>query len=325
MLGYYLNLPKLQNIHSLSREINISVYTLNKISFNIERNYKEITVDKKSGGERTISIPSKKLKLIQLWILRSILEKVPFENSATAFRKKTNIKKNLEKHSGKDFFLCLDIENFFGSIEAKNVNNFFQTLGYNKNVSFILTKFCTYKGALPQGGVTSPLLSNILNVQLDKRLNGFLSPKGIIYTRYADDIILSSNHPDKLMKVKKRAEDIISDQGYSINSKKTRLLRIGSQRKIVGLVYSDNQNIGIGRKKKRELRAKIYDYETNPLTKIPLNHLLGWMSFIKDVDPNGYEQLNKYWINLKEKLKVDSESESDRDDVLIDCDDYDFY
>lgn len=303
MLGYYLNLPKIENMHSITKEINISAYTLNKISFNSTQNYQEVEIRKRNGKTRTLAVPSKNLKIIQLWILKYILEKIPFENSATAFKKNTNIKDNLVKHRGKEFFLCLDIEDFFGSIEARKVCNFFKSLGYNKNVSFILTNFCTYKGSLPQGGVTSPLLSNILNVQLDKRLNGLLSPKGIIYTRYADDIVLSSNHPDKLLKVKKNVENIIIDQGYKLNPDKTRLLRVGNQRKVVGLVYSDTQAIGIGRKKKRELRTKIHNYEMKAPTAVELEHLLGWMSFIKDVDPVGHEQLSKYWTKLKKKLK----------------------
>lgn len=303
MKGYFLNIPKINSMHDLSKLLNLSEYTLNKICFGNAHHYKEVEIEKGYGSTRTLAVPGFRLKTIQYWILRNILEGLPFEDCATAFKKKHSIRDNLKQHIGKEYFLCLDIKDFFGSISSKNTHDFFENLGYNSKASMILSNFCTYKNGLPQGGVTSPSLSNLLNIKLDKRLKGFLIPKNINYTRYADDIILSSNHPDKLMKIKNQVEKIIRDEGYVINTEKTRLLRPGSQRKIVGLVYSDSQKVGIGRKQKRLIRAKIHNYETES-GKYPdttLNKILGWMSFIKDVDPAGYNQLLSYWQQLKKQ------------------------
>src|SRR5699024_12094895 len=90
---------------------------------------------------------------------------------------------------------------------------------------------------------------------------------------------------------------------YQINNKKTRLLRPGSQRKIVGLIYSDDQKIGIGRKQKKLLRAKIHNYitKTGKYPDTTLNSILSWISFVKDVDPEGYKQLTYFWRDLKKK------------------------
>lgn len=289
-------------MNDISRELNLSVYSLNKIYFAVDKQYKVMEKKKRNGESRILAAPGYKLKAIQYWILRNILEKLTFEKNATAFKKGQSIKRNIEVHRGKEYFLCLDIEDFFGSINRIKVYKLFRSIGYNHKVSSIFARFCTYKGSLPQGGVTSPYLSNLLNIQLDRRINGYLSQRSIIYSRYADDIVVSSNHPDKLIEVKRQIEKIIEDEGYVINKSKTRLLRPGNQRKIVGLVYSDYQEIGIGRKKKRIIRSKIFNYEKNkePSEK-ELQHILGWMSFIKDVDPKGYSQLSKFWNSLKQE------------------------
>lgn len=310
MSSYFLNIPRIKSMYDLSRLLNLSEYTLNRICFASDRHYKEVEVKKNNGDTRILAVPGFKLKTIQYWILRNILEGLPFEDCATAFKKKHNIRDNLNQHVGKEYFLCLDIKNFFGSISKTNTQNFFRNLGYNSKASRILSNLCTYENSLPQGGVTSPSLSNLLNIRLDKRLKGFLIPKNIIYTRYADDIILSSNHPDKLLRVKNLVEKIINSEGYRINHEKIRLLRPGNKRKIIGLVYSDDQTIGIGRKQKRLLRAKIHNFETKSgrYPETNLNKLLGWMSFLKDVDPKAYNQLSSFWLDLKEREDEKKES-----------------
>ena len=46
---------------------------------------------------------------------------------------------------------------------------------------------------LPQGSPCSPILSNMVCVDLDRRLSGLAKQFRVDYTRYADDITFSSN------------------------------------------------------------------------------------------------------------------------------------
>lgn len=48
--------------------------------------------------------------------------------------------------------------------------------------------------ALPQGSPCSPILSNMVCVDLDRRLSGLAKQFRVDYTRYADDMTFSSNH-----------------------------------------------------------------------------------------------------------------------------------
>jgi len=76
----------------------------------------------------------------------------------------------------------------------------FNSIGYNREISSLLTNLCVFKGRLPQGAPTSPKLANLVSAKLDARIHGYAGPKGIVYTRYADDITLSAQSVQKLEK-----------------------------------------------------------------------------------------------------------------------------
>ena len=246
------------------------------------------------------------MKAVQAWILRNILDYIPIEDPATGFRKDMNIRDNVAKHQHNKYILCLDIKNFFDNIPRKWVYNLFLSLGYNEQLSLILTNICTYRDHLPQGGVTSPILSNILLKRFDRRISGFCGKRNITYTRYADDISLSKNDPAILLKSKKTIINIIEDEGFNINTNKTRILRPGNRREITGLILTDDDEIRIGRKKKRKIRAAIHHYiygkediweDHNKLA----NHIRGWLSFIHSIDEKSYKQLIEYKNKLINK------------------------
>jgi hypothetical protein len=79
-----------------------------------------------------------------------------------------------------------DIVDFFPSIKYKDVFKIFYYVGYNKQVSHLLTKLCVNEfNILPQGAPTSPAISNIVLLKLDKRLSSLSDCFRCSYTRYA--------------------------------------------------------------------------------------------------------------------------------------------
>jgi len=302
MEEYYYRLqmsgfPAIMDLKELSYKIHLSksfLYLLWK--FNNEF-YKEIQLPKKGNGFRSIFCPSKEMKAVQAWILRNILDKVQISDSATGFRKGKNVLDNVNLHKNNRFFLCLDIENFFPSIPYAYVYTIFKSIGYNSHVSHILTSLCTCKDILPQGAVTSPALSNIICIRLDKRIRNYVGKFNITYTRYADDLIFSSMSPRILFRIKKLVIEILINEGFELNKSKTRVMGPCSQRKVTGLVISDN-SVGIGRKRKKILRATIHHFVKKKLSEAKKekmrNHINGWFAYLKSVDPKGREQLESY-------------------------------
>jgi len=295
-LGYFLNLPIIEDLEDFSNLINLSKQTLFYLTNNIEQHYKSKTIKKKNGTNRFLSCPSTEIKALQSWILRNILDKIPLDHSATAFRKGFNLKNNVEKHLKNNFIIKIDIKDFFDSIPSLRVYTFFKSLGYNKFIAFLLTKICSYNNCLPQGGVTSPTLSNIICTNMDRRIIGYLSKRNVTYTRYADDMIFSSNKSGIIFKAIEFVKKIIKQENFVINEEKFKVIRPGDKRLITGLIINDNNEIRIGKERKKFLRAMIYNFVNNKSDNV--NQIKGWLAFLHDVDLKTYE----YLINYQSKL-----------------------
>jgi RNA-directed DNA polymerase len=298
-----LSLPRIDSIDDLSHQIGLSNGLLYKMARVPDSFYRSVTILKKNGGIRVLACPSAKIKAVQAWILRNILDNLSIHPSAKAYVKGGKLTDNVTPHLGRKFFLCLDLVDFFGSIKYHSVYQIFCSLGYAQEVSSLLANICCYRGSLPQGGVTSPALSNLACIRLDKRLSGFSGARRITYTRYADDLTFSADDPDLLVSIQPTIKQIVSENQFRLNEAKTRFLGPRQCHKITGLVINGN-TCGVGRKQKRVLRAKIHRLETKQLDdderETLRNHVNGWMSFLRDVDIDGYKQLSDYWCELRD-------------------------
>lgn len=290
-----LGLPNINDLEDFAYLINLSQKSIYQLSKNSEYYYKTYQIAKKNGKFRDISQPNKQLKGIQLWILNNILNKLKVSDYSKGFEKGQSISDNVRPHIFSNCLLNIDIKDFYPSINSIKVYNLFKSIGYNNLISTILTNICTHKNTLPQGSPCSPKISNLISWRMDSRLQGYVGKKGIIFTRYADDITLSGMIPSKLIGVLPFVEKIIRDEGFTLNKYKTRFTGKLRRREITGLVIYDNF-FGIGRTKLRIVRSKIYNFTktTDNINQKALYHLYGWMSYIKSVDEVRYNALTTY-------------------------------
>ena len=70
-------------------------------------------------------------------------------------------------HVNKAQVLCMDIHNFFPSINIDQVFEVFHRIGYTSDVAQALAQLCTHNGILPQGAPSSPALANIIFSAID--------------------------------------------------------------------------------------------------------------------------------------------------------------
>lgn len=138
-------LPPLSSLEDMSSSMRLSVSFIKYYLFETDCHYKVYTLPKKNGGNRVIAQPSRKLKAIQSWILRNILDRLSPSDNSKGFEKGDSILNNALPHSGASYILSIDLEDFFPSITANKVHSVFRSLGYNKEICKILTTFCTYK------------------------------------------------------------------------------------------------------------------------------------------------------------------------------------
>ncbi|MCT4611738.1 MAG: reverse transcriptase family protein [Clostridia bacterium] len=256
-----------------------------------EKRYRSFKIPKKSGGYRLIEAPVDGLKLRQRWIKNEIIDKFKISEHAKGYKKHTSIYNNALPHVNKELVVNIDIENFFPTIRYESIYKFFVYVGYNKQVAHLLTKMCTNsKKHLPQGAPTSPSLSNILLLKLDKRLSELAKKANAQYTRYVDDITFSGSKNIKTFVP--TIINIIEDEGYEINKKKLRLQYSNQRQVVTGLTV--NKKVSVSKKKIKEIENAIYYSKkfgiVEHMKKIDCQksfykeHLYGIAYFIKMID-----------------------------------------
>jgi hypothetical protein len=300
-----LGLPVFYDEFDLASLIHITPSLIKSIVISPEKFYRTYRKRKCNGKWRRINQPNRDLKGIQAWILRNILDRINPTQYATAYVKNKSIVDNVLEHHNNRYFISLDLEDFFPSISTSRVIKKFSIMGYSSRASFILGRLCTSEGNLPQGAVTSPALSNLVASQLDRRIGGYTSKTNITYTRYSDDITLSSNNRIVLRKALSRILKIIKTEHFKPNLNKLRVLRPGKRCAITGLVKHDTEErFGIGMKKKRQMRAVIHRYVSGSKSDAKYNSaesIYGWIEYLRVVDKDSYEQMNAYLNKIIQK------------------------
>jgi retron-type reverse transcriptase len=305
-----LNLPTIENIDDLAKLLHLDPARLNGIVYRYIFCYKRYSIKKKSGGSRYIEQPTAELKAIQAWILRNILDKLTSSKNATAYKKKLTLKNNVAPHESNRYFFCVDIQDFFPSIEFTKIDRVFRTIGYSPKVSYFLTCLCTgAKGrGLPQGGVTSPTLSNLTSAFMDLRLNGYCSRRNIIYTRYADDMTFSSNNPSGLIKATSTILRIIKSVGFTINQEKLKFLGPHNSCRVTGLVKNSSiPKFGIGVSKKKRMRAIMHSIARGICVDNyykSAESIEGWLAHLQCVDKESHASMVNYWKKLQGKYSM---------------------
>jgi hypothetical protein len=141
---------------------------------------------------RTIAAPIAALKELQGRIAATYLNKLPKHEANYAYMRGKNIKMAAENHKDSDVLIKIDLKDFFPSHKDAYIRNkLHHVTGYEKQLCWFISKICTLDGALPQGAATSPVLSIVLNYEMDARLAELATAAGLVYTRYADDLCFS--------------------------------------------------------------------------------------------------------------------------------------
>ncbi|WP_438702515.1 reverse transcriptase domain-containing protein [Tabrizicola sp.] len=262
--------------------------------------YKEFTIPKKSGGTRRICAPRIALLKLQRDLLRLI--EADFQPRAQVHGfvgdHQRSIVSNARQHVGKRWVLNIDLEDYFETIHFGRVRGRLMAPPYHyaeEIAQFIAHVACfqTVKevngvsrttSVLMPGGALSPMLANIVTEKLDAELARFCRQLGCTYTRYADDITISSNRrtfpapigrfadPESLVEfnLSESFQQIIEDNGFRINHAKTRLLGQAFQQEVTGLVV--NVKVNVKRKFVRSVRAMLHDWEVNGLAAATARH-----------------------------------------------------
>ena len=254
-------------------------FTLNQINFycnpnnNPSKRYKDFTIPKKSGGVRKISAPIGSLKSILRYL--NVIFQAMYEptEAAMGFVPGRSIADNAAMHVGRNYVFNTDLKDFFPSIHQARIWRILQNKPFSLNVELasVIAGLCCMLdpngtvdksgkiiGVLPQGSPCSPILTNIVCRNLDRKLLGLAKRFNLRYTRYADDITFSSDYNvfQEGSEFMKEFTRIIAEQRFKINDSKTRLQKSGQRQEVTGLVV--NKKVNVAREYYRDLRSLLY-------------------------------------------------------------------
>jgi RNA-directed DNA polymerase len=236
-------------------------------------NYKIFGLRKRSGGIRVIATPVSPLKIIQAKLNQVLHAVYRSRGPVHGFVRGRSIVSNAGQHLDKRLVLNFDLENFFPSINFGRVLGLFESKPYfvPHSAAVALAKICCHEGALPIGAPTSPIVANMICAQMDSQLKSLARECGCRYTRYADDISISTRfgrfHPDVALKDLSSKKWVIGDglaktvaaNGFKINPLKTRVLPKGCRQEVTGLIVGEKVNVK--RRFVRQIRAMLHAAE----------------------------------------------------------------
>jgi retron-type reverse transcriptase len=299
----------------LAQSLGLSLRELHYFGSHRQRDrvlhYVRFAIPKRSGGERVIMAPKRRLKAIQRTLHRELTSKFSLDDAAHGFRRGRSIRSAAEPHVGKQVLLKMDLEDFFPSVSFRRVRGFLVAMGYGYPVATTLAVLMTeaerqvvsIEGALSyvpvgervcvQGAPTSPGLTNAIARKLDRRLSGLAKTHGFAYTRYADDLTFSGDDVSVVEGLRKSATAIIASEGFRVNRKKTRVMRRSARQSVVGVTVNDT--LGLSRRERRRLRALIHQHGTDP-SKAAL--IAGKLSYLAMLNREQFLALNAKWRAL---------------------------
>lgn len=293
--------------------------------------YYEFHIPKKSGGLRKIDAPEPEL-MDALRRLKTIFEedfKVLYHTSAFAYVKKRGTLDAVKRHQANEskWFGKYDLSNFFGSTTLEFIIRMFsmvfpfsEVVKSERGMAALQTalELAILDGGLPQGTPISPLITNVMMIPVDYKLaNGFrdFNRQRFVYTRYADDFLISSKFDFDFREVEKFIVDVLASfhAPFTIKSAKTRYGSSAGSNWNLGVMLNKDNQITIGYKKKRQFQAMLSSFvlDTQHGTAWPLEdiqQLEGYRNYYHMVEGEAIDALvshigEKYGVNIPKMIK----------------------
>lgn len=300
--------------------------------------YRIFRIRKKSAGSfRTICVPEAPLMEVQRYVNAHILQHIEPHHASSAYTKDSQISKTASLHCECRWLIKMDIKNFFESISELSVYRVFRKAQFPALLSFELARLCTrvipdtiwrndqrwfnhkfqrytikkYRvwslGALPQGAPTSPMLSNLVAYQFDEEVERLAARYGVTYTRYADDIALSTMDTtfsrEKAKALIQKTYSLMRKYGFYPNETKTSIAPPGAKKIVLGLQVAERE-VRLTKEFKARLKQHLYfcnKAEIGPVLHARekgfvsvlgfKNHLYGLITHAAQVEPNYAEKL----------------------------------
>lgn len=282
------------------------------LNIDIHEEYQEIRLKNRRNTVNPSKVLRKYLKFLNSFIFD--FAKIN-TNVVFSYREGKNAFDAVEKHSQNSHFVQTDIKGFFNSIHTDDLAKIIDENLSDSPINDIykykehLLTILMIDNHLPVGFSTSPNISNTFLYGFDNIFEGYCIDKGITYTRYADDLIMSSKKADNLIET----QNIISDtlgglfgDRIQLNSHKTKFTKEGRKIKLLGMVILPSGKVTVDQSLKSEIETLLHFYVSDKskfedyLEKIydsKISRISGKLNYINTVDKDYLNKLRRKYGN----------------------------
>jgi hypothetical protein len=295
--------------------------------------YHTFYIPKSSGGLRRIDAPLPEL-MTALRELKTIFETHMFalyHTTAFAYVCGRSTVDALKRHQRNEsrWFLKLDFSNFFGNTTPYFVLDMLANLfpfseivkcqDGREELQKALS-LCFLNNGLPQGTPISPFITNVMMIPLDHRISNTLrnfDNKRFVYTRYADDLLISCKIDFNKDSVQKLVFDTLLEfqAPFSIKPEKTRYGSSAGRNWHLGLMLNGNNQITLGHNKKKQFKAMLDGYirskkAGNGWELHDVQVLSGLISYYRMIEKDYIDYIIRQYseknnIDLEQSIKAD--------------------
>ncbi len=267
--------------------------------------YISYPIKKKSNNKvRWIDAPQMPLKALQQQLYYKYATSLPIYYYNKYI--KQSVVNAVYPHLQAKVMLNLDIKDMFPSCSVKNIykaigtilrsvamakSEYFDTEDYE--AAFAIA---TKNKHLPQGSPLSPVIANIIMKYVDTKIYKITNRYDCRYSRYVDDLTISSKDPNiDMIDILAEIEDILNQFDFSVNYNKTHITRANRCMSVTGVI-ANNSAPSISKKYRNNLRAAIHNIKiTKDLTN--LAQIQGQIAWVHTIQP-------KHANRLKESLNT---------------------
>lgn len=276
--------------------------------------YRSFKIPKRSGGLRQIDAPNDEFKRA-LYDLKMIFEKkfyMSYHTAAFAYVHGRSTIDSVKRHQQNKsrWFLKTDMRHFFPSTSPEFLMKmlcmtfpfcaFVQDDWGNRELLEKALSLCFLNGGLPQGTPTSPMLTNALMIPIDHAISKMCHEyqPHLCYTRYADDILISSEYSFKWTDVQNKLIAILNsfEAPFSLHPDKTRYGSSAGRNWNLGVMLNAENKITIGHEKKKVFKAMVFQFMTDDAKGVAwgledVQHFLGLISYYRMVEKESIDAI----------------------------------